>query len=137
MTTLAEKQKNIVERYQLIPDPQERLSIIIGHRSKLPILPEELKTPERRVEGCQSSVWIDGRVEEGLCRYRVDSDSPLVRGLVVLLAELFDGASPDDAATFHPTILADLGIEKNLTPTRINGMANVTATLRRVAIQNT
>jgi cysteine desulfuration protein SufE len=80
-------------------------------------------------------VWIDGRVENGICRYRVDSDSPLVRGLVVLLAELFDGAAADDAATFHPTLLADLGVEKNLTPTRVNGMSNVTATLRRVAIQ--
>jgi cysteine desulfuration protein SufE len=132
--TLAEKQSAMVERYQVIPDPQERLAIIIGHRSKLPPLPEEMRTPERRVEGCQSSVWIDGRIEDGVCRYHADSDSPLVRGLVVLLTELFDGATPDDAATFHPTILADLGIEKNLTPTRVNGVAQVAATLRRLAI---
>lgn len=124
----------MVERYRVIPDPQERLAIIIGHRSKLPPLPEEMRTPERRVEGCQSSVWIEGRIEDGVCRYRADSDSPLVRGLVVLLAELFDGATPDDAATFHPTLLADLGIEKNLTPTRVNGIAQVAATLRRLAI---
>lgn len=137
MESLTEKQKQFVERYQIIPDPQERLSIIIGHRSKLEPLPEDLKTPDRRVDGCQSSVWIDGRVEDGICRYRVDSDSPLVRGLVVLLAELFDGAAADDAATFHPTILADLGVEENLTPTRVNGMANVAATLRRAAIQIT
>jgi len=132
--TLAEKQSAMVERYRVIPDPQERLAIIIGHRSKLPPLPEEMRTPERRVEGCQSSVWIEGRIEDGVCRYRADSDSPLVRGLVVLLAELFDGATPDDAATFHPTLLADLGIEKNLTPTRVNGIAQVAATLRRLAI---
>ncbi|MFY8216355.1 MAG: SufE family protein [Chthoniobacterales bacterium] len=132
--TLAEKQSAMVERYQVIPDPQERLAIIIGHRSKLPPLPEDMRTPERRVEGCQSSVWIDGRIEDGVCRYQADSDSPLVRGLVVLLTELFDGAAPDDAATFHPTLLADLGIEKNLTPTRVNGMAQVAATLRRLAI---
>lgn len=135
MSDLEKKQSQLVERYQIIPDPQERLAIIIGHRSKLNPIPEELKTPDRRVEGCQSSVWIDGRVENGICRYRVDSDSPLVRGLVVLLAELFDGAAADDAATFHPTLLADLGVEKNLTPTRVNGMSNVTATLRRIAIQ--
>jgi cysteine desulfuration protein SufE len=135
MSDLEKKQSQLVERYQIIPDPQERLAIIIGHRSKLDPIPEELKTPDRRVEGCQSSVWIDGRVENGICRYRVDSDSPLVRGLVVLLAELFDGAAADDAATFHPTLLADLGVEKNLTPTRVNGMSNVTATLRRIAIQ--
>lgn len=132
--SLQQKQSATIERYLVIPDPQERLSIIIGQRSKLPPLPEELRTPDRRVDGCQSSVWIDGRIEDGRCRYRVDSDSPLVRGLVVLLAELFDGASPDDAATFHPTLLADLGIEKNLTPTRVNGMAQVVATLRRLAI---
>ena len=135
MSDLEKKQTQLVERYQIIPDPQERLAIIIGHRSKLNPIPEELKTPDCRVEGCQSSVWIDGRVENGICRYRVDSDSPLVRGLVVLLAELFDGAAADDAATFHPTLLADLGVEKNLTPTRVNGMSNVTATLRRIAIQ--
>ncbi len=135
MSDLTKKQGQLVERYQIIPDPQERLAIIIGHRSKLELLPEELKTTDRRVEGCQSSVWIDGRVENGICHYRVDSDSPLVRGLVVLLAELFDGAAADDAATFQPTLLADLGVEKNLTPTRVNGMLNVTATLRRIAIQ--
>jgi len=132
--TIQEKQAALVQRYLVIPDPQERLAIIIGHRSKLPPLPEELRTPERRVDGCQSSVWIDAHIDDGVCRYRADSDSPLVRGLVMLLTELFDGAVPDDAATFHPTILADLGIEKNLTPTRVNGMAQVAATLRRLAI---
>jgi cysteine desulfuration protein SufE len=131
---LAEKQRDLVERYLSIPDPQDRLAYIIRQKSKLEPLPQEFRTEDRLVQGCQSPVWIDGRIENGVCRFRADSDSPLVRGLVMLIVGLFDESEPADAATFHPSLLDDLGIARNLTPTRVNGMNQVTATLRRLAV---
>lgn len=131
---LAAKERALVEQYLSIPDPQERLAYIIRQKSKLDPLPGSERREDLLVQGCQSSVWIDGRLENGVCRFRADSDSPLVRGLVMMIVGLFDGAEPADAATFHPSILDDLGITRNLTPTRLNGMNQVTATLRRLAV---
>jgi cysteine desulfuration protein SufE len=39
------------------------------------------------VPGCSSRVWLVGEVNDGVCRFRMDADSPLVKGLAALLCE--------------------------------------------------
>lgn len=60
----------------------------------------------------------------------------MVRGLIGLLCELYHGAPPAEMIALEPTIFEKLGIAKNLTPTRLNGLAAVTAYLRDYARQH-
>jgi cysteine desulfuration protein SufE len=131
--TLAEKQQQLVEDYSIIPDPQERLAAVVDQARKRPPLPETERTEAHRVRGCVSLAWVVGEVRDGRCFFRSDADSPLVRGLLVLLCDFYSGGTPADVAATEPAFLEQLGLERNLSPTRLNGLRSVRARIREFA----
>jgi cysteine desulfuration protein SufE len=70
---------------------------------------------------------------DGHCIFRSDAESPMVRGLVALLCELYSGATPEDIVATEPVLLEQLGLLRTLSPTRLNGLRNVRATIRDFA----
>lgn len=131
--TLAEKQQHLVERLSLIEDTHERLAAITARGAKWPAPSPEQRIDAHRVPGCVSRVWLVGRVEDGRCRWQMDAESPLVKGIVALLCELTDGAALAEVAAFEPEIVTALGLDRQLSPTRLNGLANVAQTMRAFA----
>jgi cysteine desulfuration protein SufE len=125
MSLPAERQKAIRETLGGIEDPQERLAVATSWKTGMQPLKDEERTDANLVRGCVSRVWLAAGMEEGLCRFRVDADSPLVRGLVAILCGIYDGASPGEVIAEEPVVLEELGILRNLTPTRQNGLAAV------------
>ena len=85
------------------------------------------------MRGCQSRVWLVARVEDGVCRFRMECDAPMVKGLVALLCELYDGATPEEAREFEPTLVEDLGLDRMISPTRLNGLSAVRGRIREFA----
>ena len=134
--TLAEKQQHLAETLAIIPDPQERLAVVVDQAKKLSPLPAEERSDENRVRGCVSLVHLVGELRDGRCHFRADADSPLVRGLVALLCEFFSDLTPADIAATDADPLAELGLSKNLSPTRQNGLASVRAAIRAFAEKN-
>lgn len=131
--SLAQKQQQLVARLHLIHDAHERLAAIVSRGKKWPAPAEELRTDAHRVAGCSSRVWLVGRVENGRCHFQMDADSPMVKGLVALLCELYDGASTGEIAAFEPGIVPALGLDRQLSPTRLNGLASVQKTIHAFA----
>lgn len=131
--TLAEKQQQLVERLRLLEDAHERLAAITSRGAKWPAPSAEHRIEAHRVPGCVSRVWLVGRVEESRCHWQMDAESPLVKGIVALLCELTDGVTAAEVATFEPGIIAALGLDRQLSPTRLNGLANVAQTMRAFA----
>lgn len=116
-----------------IEDPQERLAVALGWKNGLEPLRDEERTEANRVRGCVSRVWLGAGLEEGRCRFRVDADSVLVRGLVSLMCGIYDGAAPREVVAEEPWALEEIGITRNLSPTRRNGLAAVRAALAAFA----
>jgi len=131
--TLAEKQQQMIDDLALIEDSQERLSAVVDRTRSRPPLPEAGRTEANRVRGCVSLAWVVGEVREGRCHFLCDADSPLVRGLLVLLCDLYTGATPAEVAATEPALLEQLGLAQNLSPTRLNGLRSVRAKIRDFA----
>jgi len=132
--TLPEKQKQLVEDFLIIPDAQERLTAIVDQARQSPPLDTAERTESNRVQGCISLAWVTGEIRDGRCFFRSDADSPLVRGLLKLLCDFYSDAPPDEVATTEPTLLEDLGLARNLSPTRLNGLRSVRAKICDFAI---
>ena len=131
--TLAEKQQHLIDRLRLIEDAHERLAAITARGKKWAPPADDERVDAHRVPGCASRVWLIGHVKEGRCHWRMDADSALVKGLVALLCELTEGATPGEVAAFEPEIIAALGLDRQLSPTRLNGLHAVTQTMRSFA----
>jgi cysteine desulfuration protein SufE len=131
--TLAEKQQHMIDELAIIDDPQERLSLVVDRARKRPPLPDAERTEAQRVKGCISQAWLVGERRDGHCYFRGDADSPLVRGLVVLLCDLYSDAPPAEILGTEPELIEKLGLARNLSPTRLNGLRSVRAAIRAFA----
>lgn len=134
--SVAEKERSLIERLGLIEDPQERLAALMSRAKKWPQPAPEQLTDENRVHGCQSRVWLVPSLQDGVCRFAMECDAPMVKGLVALMCEVFDGGAPADVAAVEPQIFETLGFTKMVTPTRLNGLAAVRSRIREFALQN-
>lgn len=131
--TLVEKQQQIIENYAIIDDPQERLAAVVDDARKMPPLTEGDRTEANRVKGCVSQAWIVAGLRDDRCSFRADADSSLVRGLLKLICDLYTGATPAEVATVEPLLFEELGLARNLSPTRLNGLRSVRAKIREFA----
>ncbi len=134
--SLSAQQQQLIDDYGLIENPQERLSAVVDQARRIPPLPATDRTDENRVRGCISQVWLVGELRDGRCHFRTDADGPLVRGLVTLVCEFFNGASPAEILANDADPLALLDLTRNLSPTRQNGLAAVRAAIRAFAASN-
>ena len=130
---LAEKQRQLAARFAVIDDAHERLAAIVARGQRWPEVAAEERTETRRVAGCVSAVWLAGSVENGRCHFRVAAVSSLVKGLAALLAELYDGETPASIVAWEPGLLAALGLERQLSPTRLHGLAHIRRAIREFA----
>jgi cysteine desulfuration protein SufE len=130
---LAEKQSELLARYAIIEDLQERLAAVTARGRKWPGPTEAERTDDQLVRGCSSRVWLVGERANGVCHFRMEADSPLVKGLAALLCELYDGASALEVARFEPELISALGFDRILSPTRLHGLTQICAAIRKFA----
>ena len=130
---LATHQQALIDELMHLHDPQERLSAVVDRSRKARLLATGERTADHRVPGCSSQVWLRGELRDGRCYFRVDAESPLIRGLVVLLADFFSDARPEEIAAADNDPLETLDLNRTLTPTRRQGLAAVRAAIRRFA----
>jgi cysteine desulfuration protein SufE len=132
---LTRKLQQLVEDLAVLDDPQERLSLMVDRAKRVPHLPDAERTDQNRVHGCVSVVWLVAELRDGVCHFRADAESPLVRGLVLLVCDFFSGFAPAALADSDVDPLEALGVTRNLSPTRRNGLAAVRRAIRGFAQQ--
>ena len=130
-----EKEQQLIARFSIIENLHERLAAVTERARKLPTLADAERTDAHRVPGCVSRVWLVGSMESGRCRFQIDADSALVKGLAALLCEVFDHCEARDIASFESTVLDALRLSENLSPTRRQGLAQVQRALRAFAAE--
>jgi cysteine desulfuration protein SufE len=125
--TLAEKQDQLLEELALFQDWTERYEYVIGLGRKLPPMDETVKNPEHLIKGCQSQVWLDASLVDGIVRYTADSDSLITKGMIALFVRVLDGEKPDTILTADMGFIDRTGLKEHLAPTRANAL-NLMAT---------
>jgi cysteine desulfurase/selenocysteine lyase len=136
-STPTEAAADLAEFFDYVEDWTEKYQYIIDLGGKVPPLPDHLRTESNRVRGCQSTVYLDLRKKPGttdIIEFLADSDADIVRGLVAVLESLFSGQRAKDVAVFDiDGFFRRIGLDKNLTMGRRNGLAEMTQRIRDFA----
>jgi cysteine desulfuration protein SufE len=132
-STPAEAQLAIKEEFGFFGDWSERYQYLIDLGRKLPAFPEEWKTEENRLLGCQSLVWIVPQGDADRLDFNAISDSAIVSGLIYLALRVYSGRSAAEILATQPDYIADIGLAKHLSPTRSNGLAAILAFIQDTA----
>lgn len=121
--TIEQKQDEITEQFADIDDWLDRYAQIIDMGNELPPIDESLKTPDRLIEGCQSRVWLDARLDpEGRVHFTADSDAIIVKGIIAMLVDVLNGHTPAEILGADLHFIDDIGLGEHLSPTRSNGL---------------
>ncbi len=107
--------------------------LLVDRAKRFPALPPAERIEANRVHACVSVVWLSAEMRDGACVFRGDAESPVVRALVVLLCDFFSGTDPAVIAASDYDPLETLGVMRNLSPTRRNGLAATRKTIREFA----
>lgn len=134
--TLEEAEKDVVETFSMYEEWLDKYEYLIDLGKNLEPYPEEKKTDDRLIKGCQSRVWLDYRMEEGRLYFNADSDAIITKGIISLLIGIYSGRTPQEIAGSDFSFIEKIGLKENLSPTRANGLASMIATIKTAALAN-
>ena len=129
--------EELAETFELLGEWEERYAYLIDLGRKLPALSDEERTETSKVRGCMSQVWVVGGLHgEGEMRFKGDSDSSLVKGLIALLLLMVNGKPPSEVLTLDIAgQFKRLGLEANITVNRRNGFFSMVERIQTLAAQ--
>ena len=131
----AQAQQDIAEEFAFFGDWSERYQYLIDLGKQLPPFPEEFKTEEHRVHGCQSMVWLVPSGDAAKMHFAATSDSAIVSGLIALVLRVYSDRPAAEIVSTEPEFVQSIGLAKHLSPTRSNGLAAMLAKLKGYAVQ--
>jgi cysteine desulfuration protein SufE len=132
---IALAQQALADEFAFFDNWMDRYQYIIDLGRQLDALPDELKTDEHLLHGCQSRVWLVTRVVGERLEFDANSDSAIVSGLIALLRRVYNGRHMQDISENEPTFVSELGLDRHLSPTRSNGLAAMVEAVRNAARQ--
>ncbi|QUS35592.1 SufE family protein [Falsirhodobacter algicola] len=126
--------EDIAETFDFLEDWEERYRHVIELGKAMPPMPDALKAPATKVEGCASQVWIHPRIEAGHFDFEGDSDAMIVRGLIAVLHALYSGLPVAEVGKVDAAAeLGRLGLDRHLSAQRSNGVRAMITRIREVA----
>ena len=133
MKTLKERQDELVEEFSMFDEWLDKYEYLIDLGKNLEPFPEELKTDDRLIKGCQSRVWLDATDDGDIIDFRADSDAIITKGIISMLVSVYSGRTAAEIAGDDFSFIDRLGLKENLSPTRANGLVSMMDTIRSIA----
>ena len=127
-------QEEIIEEFSMFDEWLDKYDYLIGLSETLPPIAPEHRTNQYLIEGCQSRVWIDARMEDGRIRFTADSDAIITKGIIALLIRVLDGRTPREVLDTELYFIDAIGLSANLSPTRSNGLLAMVKQMRLYAL---
>ncbi len=115
--------EDLVETFEFLDDWEDRYRHVIDLGKALPDMPEALKVPATKVDGCASQVWLHITIEGGVLTFVGESDAIIVRGLIAVLITLYSGLEAAEIDKVDVVSeLGRLGLNEHLSSQRSNGL---------------
>lgn len=129
MEGLKETKQKIVDDFSMYEEWLDKYEYIIELGKQLEKFPEELKTEDNLIRGCQSRVWLHTEVNDGRIFFSADSDAIITKGIISLLIGVYSGRTAEEILSDDFSWINSIGLKENLSPTRAGGL---TAMIKRI-----
>ena len=133
--SLEEKKQQVIEDFSIYDEWLDKYEYLIELGKNLEPFPEEKKTEEYIIKGCQSRVWLDSEERDGRLYFTADSDAIITKGIISLLIGVYSGCTKEEIAADDFGFVAEIGLKDNLSPTRANGLVSMIERIKEMAGQ--
>ena len=97
--SLQEAENEVVDTFSMYDEWLDKYEYLIDLGKNLEAYPEECKTEDKLIKGCQSRVWLDYKVQDGRIYFKADSDAIITKGIISLLISVYSGRTPEEIAS--------------------------------------
>lgn len=126
--------EDLVEDFEFLEDWEDRYRHVIDQGKSMDPLPEALRVPATKVDGCASQVWLHAEMRDGRLHFDGASDAMIVSGLIAVLRTLYNGLTPKDVMAIDARAeLGRLGLNDHLSAQRSNGLRAMIERVRETA----
>ena len=133
--TISEKEQEIIDEFADIEEWFDRYAYIIDLGAAMPPIDEKLKTPDKLIEGCQSSVWLNASLTpEGKVHFEADSNTSIVKGIIAMLVDVLSDHTPQEILDADLHFIDEIGLSEHLSPTRSNGLRAMVKQMKLYAL---
>ncbi|MBQ3908585.1 MAG: SufE family protein [Bacteroidaceae bacterium] len=132
--TINELQDEVIEEFTGFDDWMDRYQLLIDMGSDQPPLAEQYKTPQNLIDGCQSRVWLQADLVDGLVHFQAESDALIVKGIVTLLLRVLSDHTPQEILDADLYFIDRIGLREHLSPTRSNGLLAMLKQMKMYAL---
>lgn len=115
-------QQELIDEFAMFDNWMDRYQYIIDLGKQLPDFSDEWKNDQTRLDGCQSNVWVHSEMQGENLHFYAISDAAIVSGLIAILMRIYNDRPPQEIVETPPDFLAELDLDKHLSPTRSNGL---------------
>ncbi len=128
--------EEVVEDFEFLEEWEDRYRFVIDEGKKMEPLPDALKVPATKVDGCASQVWLHPTIEDGSFRFDGESDAMIVQGLIAVLRKLYNGLPVGEVVAVDARAeMGRLGLNDHLSAQRSNGLRAMIERIRKVAAE--
>ena len=120
--TINEIQDEIIQEFADFDDWMDRYQLLIDLGASQPKLDDKYKTEQNLIDGCQSRVWLQADMKDGLLHFQAESDALIVKGIVALLVRVLSDHTPEEILGADLYFIESIGLREHLSPTRSNGL---------------
>ena len=135
--SINEAQDEIIEEFAGFDDWMDKYQLLIDLGNEQAPLPEEQKTEQNLIDGCQSRVWLQADYVDGRLIFTAESDALIVKGIVTLLIRVLSDHTPQEILDADLYFIDQIGLKEHLSPTRSNGLLAMIKQIRAYAIAYT
>lgn len=123
--------QTICERISACAGWEAKSRLLVQLSREMPTFPETDRCETYRVAGCESQVWLKLAWHDGLLDLAADSDSRIIKGLLVLVYAAFQGHDTQEIRDFDfDNWMVGMGLSHLLTTSRSNGLKAIVARIR-------
>ena len=129
------RQEEIIEEFKLLEsDLEMSINYLIELGDQLTPFPENKKTDDFIVKGCQSKVWMFAEDKNQNVVYNADSNTVVTKGLVSLLVRVFSGHKAEEILNEEIYFPEKIGMSRFIGSQRSNGFSAMIKQMKLYAL---
>lgn len=131
--TIQQLEDTYIEDLNMLGDWFMQYEYLLEISAELPKIPEENRSEENKVHGCQSGVWLNLSMEKEKVHVLADSDALIIRGMLAVIVSLLDQRTPQEIISYKPRFLEETNLKQQISTDRFQGINSVITTIQQYA----
>lgn len=131
--TIQELEQTYIDDLNMLDDWMLQYDYLLQISASMPKIPDEYKTEENKVPGCQSGVWLKMHEKCGKIYITADSDALIIRGILSIAVGILNERTPEEIVCYKPRYIEETNIKKQISTDRFQGMNSVIDKIKQYA----